>query len=106
MNLHKRRITEQNGNFKMKVFNLDEEFGQLPCKDVLRVFQLIAQHNCLVEALVLSLIAAPGQVQFSVPPLTLCSSTNRKGQFPDVITITLTKLKYQRIYSAYYITSL
>ena len=38
-------------NFKLEVFSLDEEFGQWPCKNVLRVFQLIISYNCFMETL-------------------------------------------------------
>ena len=46
MNIHSGRILEQNNFLKLKVFSLDEEIGQLSCKNVQKVFESIISQNC------------------------------------------------------------
>ena len=38
MNLSSKRTIEQNNKFKLKVFNFDEKFGQVLCKNNHKVF--------------------------------------------------------------------
>ena len=71
LSFQSKKIFERNDNFELNVFNLDEAFGQLPCKNVLGVFQSVILRICSVEALIFCLMAASGQVGTSVPPFDL-----------------------------------